>query len=544
MSTLLLAALLSMARGPAAGKPQAFERPASRRAVAAAPPDPQTEDVARAKANIKRWRNDPVAFVREVFRAEPDEWQRDALMAIAKNPRVGMSACKGPGKSCVLAWIAWWFMATNYDAEIVAVSITYDNLMDNLWKELAVWLGKSPMLQATFHLGGEAVTNNDRPNTWWISARAFAKDADPGAQANTLAGIHGASVELLDGTTSANVMVILDEAGDIPPGVLAAAEAIFANKVNAKLVIAGNPTSTDGALYQVVAVEAEKWVVIFITGDPDDQKRSPRIDIDWARAEIAKHGRDNPWVMVNILGLFPPAAADQLIPVNLVLAAMKRDAPALAYRSEAIIWGLDPARFGDDEIALARRQGVVAFRMKGWRNLDGTELGDAVAALLREANEKGEHGGMPDLVCVDRGGVGASAYDRLRTLGWEDVVVGVDFGGQADDPTRYADKRTEMWFRVLEWLKDSPSCLPEDGVLRGELGGPKFEFRIVNKQTVYKLESKKDMKKRGLQSPNRGDALALTFAKAGVMPKSRRHRALEETRMQKVATEYDPLEGF
>lgn len=485
----------------------------------------------KAKANLRRWRADPVAFVREVFGAEPDEWQKTVLKAVATDPRAAMSACKGPGKSCLLAWVIWWFLVCYVDAQVMAVSITLDNLKDNLWKELAFWQAKSPMLQAAFVHSGETITNVERPKTWKCTARSFAKDADPSAQASTLAGLHGQ-----------NVMVVLDEAGDIPVGVLAAAEAIFAVKgQNAKLVVAGNPTSNQGTLYAIVS-NPRGWHITFITGDPDDPKRSPRIDIEWARGWIEKYGRENPWVMVNILGEFPPGGSMQLIGANVVSQAMQRDVPKLAYRGDARIWGVDPARFGDDEIVLMRRQGVLARQAITWRNLDGTKLGNKIAHLIREETKAGE---PPDAIFIDVGGVGSSCVDHLTNiLGYAHLVSPVDFGSGAERPELYANKRAEMWIAMKEWLEKQHARLPPDPVLAAELQGPEYDFRVVQRHSVYIIESKADMKKRGVPSPNRADALALTFA-APVEPRSGEARERESGGGVVVVPEvYDPMKGF
>lgn len=486
-----------------------------------------TDKDRRARSRIAEWRNDAVRFVRDVFGAQPDAWQEDALRAVVTDPKVAMAACKGPGKSCLLAWVVWWFLATHLDAQVAAVSITADNLRDGLWKELAVWRDRSQLLQRAFEQSAERIKSNDKPDTWFASARAFAKDADPSAQAASLAGLHGK-----------HILIVLDEIGDYPSGVLPTAEAIFSTvDQHARLVVAGNPTSTKGPLYGIVS-NPVGWKLITITGDPDDPKRSPRIDIDWARREIDKHTRDNPWVMVNILGQFPPGGTMQLIGANMVTAAMRRDTPALAYRDGARVWGLDPARFGDDEIALARRQGSHVWPFTTWRNLNGTQLGDRVAHLIHESAEANE---PPDCIFVDVGGVGSSAYDRLCALGFDQLVQPVDFGGGADRADLYANKRAEMWLALKEWLERGAAVLPNDPILAAELQGPEYDFRVVNKHSVYILESKADMKARGAQSPNRGDALALTFA-GPVHPKSHDAREAElPSRLYKALTEYDPL---
>ncbi len=523
MHALLLAAALRTLPTPPALQPSHVDAapPVTTAAeLTEGPPD----DEAQARAVFLKWKRNPKRFVRDVFRAKPDRWQDHALASAVDAPKLAMKACKGPGKSCVLAWLIWWFLAVHDHAQVMALSITADNLRDNLWKELALWYSKAPLLESEFEFNRKSITHRKHGNTWWVSARAFAKSADASQQANTLAGFHGA-----------NIMVVLDEIGDYPPGVLPAAEAIFATEgQNAHLVVAGNPTSVHGPLYTIVTRDAAEWVVIPITGDPDDPMRSPRIRLDWAKAEIKKLGRDNAWVMVNILGEFPPEGSDQLIGINVVTAAMARDVAARAYLSDARVWGLDPARFGDDEAVLARRQGVLGRRVNTWRNMDGTQLGDAVASLLLEADRANE---LPDAVFVDVGGVGSSAYDRLVFLGWGRIVRPVDFGGSASD-RRYYNKRTEMWCLLADWLKNRPACLPSDEVLKAELVAPRYWFRTKGNRTCYDLESKAELKERGLDSPNRADAFALTFA-APVAPTSRTHRELEHGESTRCKTEYE-----
>lgn len=532
MSALLLAALLGVS-SVKAPVPSSIASPPSKRAVASAPP-PESQESKRAKAEaqIAAWRGDPVQFVRDQFGAEPDEWQKDALAAVAKNPKVAMSACKGPGKSCLLAWTIWWFIATHPHAQVIAVSITADNLKDNLWKELSVWQSKSELLKESFVWGAERIKSKKYPGTWWVSARAFAKSATPEQQADTLAGFHGQ-----------NILIVLDEIGSYPPGVLPAAEAIFSNEVNAKLVVAGNPTTTQGPLYRIVK-QPKGWVVIKITGDPDDPKRSPRISLKWALEEIEKWGRDSPYIMVNILGEFPPGGDDQLISVDAVLDAMRRDLPALAYNSDAIVWGLDPSRSERsvaDEAALARRQGSLVRRIITWRGLNGPELASAVARLIHEAEDAGE---APDALFVDVGGVGASCYDHLVLLGFDDLVIPVDFGGSAED-ARFGNKRSEMWYRMGQAINGSKSmpsrmCLPNDTVLQEELVAPTCWWGVKNKKTAFWLESKESMKERGVASPNRGDAVALTYSEP-VARKRRSVRELNEGRAATCATDYDPF---
>lgn len=524
MTALLLALGLAVS-GPAAPPPREL-------AAEVYPATPED----KARAAFDAWRADPVEFVRDHFLAEPDEWQSGTLRALLVCPRIAMSACKGPGKSTVLAWAGWWILACHVGAQGQALSITADNLKDGLWKELAYWHARSPVLERMFRMGKERITAKDPKleATWFLSFRSFAQGADANQQANSLAGLH-----------SPVVFYLLDEVGDMTPGVISAAKGVFATEGQRGWVLAaGNPTTQDGALYWITTTDAAQWRVVHITGDPEDPKRSPRISLEWAQAEIDALGRDNPWVMVNILGLFPPAGANQLISANDVTQAMARDMSvrAAAELTDARIWGLDPARSeraGADEAALVERQGQLVRTIATWRGLDGTQLGDIVAKRIVDARERGEG---PDKVFVDIGGIGTSPYDRLRSLGagFKRLVAGVDFGGAATNGSRYADKRTEMWVDMAEWVARPNSILPNDGTLRAELVAPRYEFRRIQKHTVFKLESKDEMRKRGVRSPNRADALALTFA-APVMPEeSGRLSGLVDTR-PKVAHKYNPL---
>ena len=119
------------------------------------------------------WRESPEAFVREVCKDKPDPWQSEALVALGSEKRIALKACKGPGKTRFLAWTVWWWLFTRPHANVVATSITEDNLKDNLWTELARVLAQSPILQEFFTLRSQRILNKQHEQTWWASARSF-----------------------------------------------------------------------------------------------------------------------------------------------------------------------------------------------------------------------------------------------------------------------------------------------------------------------------------------------------------------------------------
>lgn len=470
-----------------------------------------------AAAAIARWRASPSAFVRQVLRVEQvDLWQDEVLEAAATHQRIALKASKGPGKSTVLAWLAWWYLLTRLHPKVVATSITGSNLKDGLWTELAKWQQRSALLRSAFSWSAERVICNDHPETWWASARQWSHTADPGQQANTLAGIH-----------ADHVLFLIDEAGGIPDAVVAAAEAGLANAdaargTEAKLIIAGNPTHLDGPLYRACTRERALWWVKEISGDPDDPKRAPRISVQWAQEQISKYGRDNPFVLVNVFGRFPPSQSNTLIGADDAAAASRRVVHERVYADEVRVLGVDVARFGDDRTVLFPRQGCVAFQPRVLRNLDTMEVASQVAWTLRQWR--------PDACFIDVTGIGAGVVDRVRQLGFP--VIGIDFGSKPLSG-KFLNRRAEMWWTLATWIRQG-GCIPDDAELVSELCAPTYGFDQSGKLI---LERKDDLKKRGLVSPDKADALALTFA-APIAAKDIR-QALGERR---CVHEYDPFE--
>jgi phage terminase large subunit len=182
-------------------------------------------------AALRRWREQPQVFVRELFGIEPDPWQDDALAAFPKSPRLCLRACKGPGKTAVLAWLGWNFLLTRPHPMCGATSISGDNLKANLWTELARWREKSPVLKTTFEMTKTEIFCREHPKTWKMEARTWAKDADASQIGNALAGIHAPYVLWLG-----------DESGDHPEAIMPTMEGIFAGApIEAHIVQAGNP---------------------------------------------------------------------------------------------------------------------------------------------------------------------------------------------------------------------------------------------------------------------------------------------------------------
>lgn len=438
-----------------------------------------------AGEKIACWRRRPSVMVRELFGAEPDPWQEEALDAFPSTQRLALKAAKGPGKSTVLAWIGWNYLLTRPHPKIGATSISAANLADGLWTEMAKWRLRSALTREKFVWTKTRIFAADHPETWFMAAKAWSQSADQAQQANTLAGFH-----------ADYVLFLIDESGAMPPAIVVTAEAALAGCVEAHIVQAGNPSTLDGALYR--AAMSRLWRVIEITGDPDDPKRSSRIAIDYAREQIEQYGRENPWVIVNIFGRFPPTSINALIGADEVRAAMKRH-----YREHEIgdaprVLGVDVARQGADVSVIFPRQGIQAFPPLRLRNVDSAQGAGHVALRWREWDA--------DSVFIDAsGGFGAGWIDQLRLLGR--APVGVQFAGAATKKERYANKRAEIYFELVEWIKRG-GALPDLPELTSALTQTTYSFagdRLL-------LEPKDAIRAKLGYSPDDADALALTFS--------------------------------
>ncbi len=468
----------------------------------------QRERAGVKDTKMREWYMDCRAFAHDVLRIEGDKWQ-DLFWCALSGPhmdkeliqegcmpskrQLALKACKGPGKTFAEAVGGWWWLLTRWHCNGAAMSITGDNLKDNLWTEFARLQDRAPLLAHFFAHRGERIEAKDYPKDWWLSARSFPQNADKTQQANTLAGLHGR-----------HPLVICDEAGDYPDGVVVAAEAILSSLVDGRppdgrIIIAGNPTSTEGPLYRVTTKDRPRWWVYEITSDPKDPNRTPRVDPEWAQAQIDLWGVDSDFVKVNILGQFPSQQANKLVGPELALAAAQRKLTD-HFKQEALIFGLDVAAYGDCASVLFQRQGQMTWVPKVWRDVNHMVLADQVAVEYETKR--------PSAVFVDASPVSTGLIDRLRGLGVP--VFAIDFGGSALD-SRFKDRRSEMYFKMAQWLKQG-GCIPDLVQLRTEICAPNYGIASTGKLSKMKLESKEDMKKRGVSSPDMADALALTFA--------------------------------
>lgn len=478
--------------------------------------------------DLGRLSSDPVSFVRWAFPwggpglekvLGPEPWQlavlesiRDGLKTPEAAIREAVVSGNGVGKSALVSWIILWATTTFPDTRGVVTSNTETQLKTKTWAELGKWFHLF-IAKQFFTLTATALFSKD-PN----HERTWRVDMVPWSERNVVAfqGLHNQGKRLF---------LVMDEASGIADPIWDAAEGCFTDLDTEMLwLVCGNPNQPTGRFRECFAGGkfAHRW-----NSHKVDSRTVSFSNKNETQKWIDDYGDDHDFVRVRVKGEFPRVGAQSFISVEAVKSARTRDVEPLSF--EALVMGVDVARFGDDASCITFRHGRDARSIPPiiLRSADTMQVAAKVAELV-EAYQ-------PDAIFVDGGGVGGGVVDRLRQLRIH--VFDVQFGAKADrnnldDQAKYANKRAEMWGWMRGWLNGG--AIPDNDQYAEELTGPQYGY---NNQEEIQLESKKDMKKRGLSSPDWADSLALTFAYP-VMPADRRRT----DRAALVQHEYNPFD--
>lgn len=434
---------------------------------------------------IIRWQADPVEFVTELFGhklkdGEMDEWQKDFMRSLLVHDAVAVRSCHGPGKSATLSWIIIWWMLLMAEPRIACTAPTGHQLNDVLWGEITKWYKLLPdVLKAELEVKNERVEATRNPKEYYCVARTARKD-----QPEAFQGFH-----------AGNMLFIADEASGVDDIIFQVGEGAMSTE-GAKTILTGNPTRTSGYFYDAFHKMRGSWYPIKVSAHDAKMVTQKYID-DMAK----KYGEDSNVYRVRVLGEFPNVDDDSVISLALCEAAMERDVGQVP--GEAI-WGVDVARFGDDTSALAKRKrNTLLEPVKEWK---GKDIMQTAGIIYNEWKETAPRD-RPFAIMVDTIGLGAGVADRLRELGLPARDVNVSEQPAIKD--KFLRLRDELWWRAREWLEQMDCKMAQDEDLVGELTAPKYEITSAGK---IQVESKQDLKKRGVVSPNRADAFNLTFA--------------------------------
>lgn len=439
-----------------------------------APQDPLAQFIAR-------YYNDPVLFVREVLGAEPDKYQAQVLRWIADGERqISVRSGHGVGKTATLAFAIVWFACTRFPQKTVCTAPTSTQLYEALAAETKAWFKKlPPVILDLFEIQVDQIRLKAAPDESFVSF-ATSKAEQPEA----LAGKH-----------SDNVLLIADEASGVPDPVFEAARGSMSGS-RATMVLAGNPVRGSGLFYNSHHKLKAYWKTLVISC-----VNHPRVSKQQVEEMARDYGTESNAYRVRVLGEFPLGDDDTVIPREHAESALFRDVKAIDVRP---VWGVDVARFGSDSSALAKRRGNVLLNKVEIRN--GYDTMQVAGWVHNEWMSTATYD-RPSDINIDVIGIGAGVVDRLMELNLP--VRGVNVSESPAAKEQYPNLRSELWFTGRDVLAKKDVNLAGDQHLADELSEPRFTYTSAGKKQV---ESKQDMKKRGVMSPNRADAWLLTLA--------------------------------
>lgn len=429
--------------------------------------------------------SDPVEWIHEILNETPWSKQCEIAYSVRDNRRTAVQSCHDVGKSYIASrLVAWWIAAhPPGEAFVVTSAPTFQQVRAILWREIGKAHAKGNLIGHTneteWKIGKELVGFGRKPSDY--SPTAFQ-------------GIH-----------ARYVLVVLDEACGVPESLWDAADTLITNE-SSRILAIGNPDDPTSE-FQKICREGTDWNKIRIsafdspnfTGEViPDAVREVLVSTTWVDEKKKKWGDSHPFWQSKVLGLFPQQSATALLPMNWLLDATRRELPPDSESKVAL--GVDVARFGNDRTVIAVRQGNRGRIIHNANGNDTMETASAVRRFIKsyKANIAG----------IDTVGVGGGVYDRLYEE--NEAVFEMVASGRAKDYGTFANNRAEWYWNFREALEKGEVDLDEnDEDLISELAG--MQFKIDARGRII-IESKEDMKKRGLQSPDLADALVMAFA--------------------------------
>lgn len=460
---------------------------------------------------LKKFYADPLGFVMWNWRwgmagsleryEGPDSWQKEVLLAVGEQVkklnfngadpvapiRVAIASGHGIGKSSLSAMLVSWIMSTRPFANGTVTANTFNQLETKTWASIEHWF-KTGRTAKDFMIGGAGIRHKIHGKSWRCSPQTSAEQ-----NSEAFAGQHAAN------STS---FYIVDEASALSEKIWEVMEGGLTD--GSPMIFAfGNPTRSNGKFFRICfGDERNRWISRTI--DSRDCMMPNKVQIaEW----VEDYGEDSDFVRVRVKGL-PPRASDlQYIESDTVYEAQKRLVTTLA--DEPLLAGVDLARGGGDNAVIRFRKGDDARSLPAIK-IPGEVVRDSMllVAKLVDLADQTFNGEKVNTWFLDGTGVGGPIIDRVVQLGHKNFVE-IQFGARCPDDKHIANMRAYMWSKMRDWLKgrgaiDKDKRLETDLTNQG-LGKPDKTDRIL-------LESKESMKKRGLDSPDDGDALALTFA--------------------------------
>ena len=462
----------------------------------------------------------PDEFARKVLRVHLWARQLELLRALPRHRRVAVKAGNGLGKGFSAAVAVLWFLHTHDPAIVLSTAPTFRQVRYILWRQIHTLYRRAP----------EVLQGKLLDTRWELGDDRYAM------------GISADTADQFQGFHSPNMLIVVDEAEGVSDSIYEAIEAVMTSD-GSRLLLIGNPTTVSGVFRRAFHEERSLYHCITISALDSPNVKADRVVVPglttghWVEERRKIWGEDNPLYRARVLGEFPDQAEDTLIRLSDVESAASRwralppprenrnpaalpppaqpqlfGAPAHAASVEGadlpvpveeptgeVVLAVDVARYGSDHSVILRRRGFRVEEIRTFNGMDTMALAGWVAAAIREF--------QPAQTCIDEIGVGAGVVDRLREQGYG--VRGINVAHAARQKDIFANLRAEGYWRLRELFASGELNIPPDQQLMGELAALHYGFDSKGR---ILMEPKEELKKRGLPSPDRADALMLAFA--------------------------------
>lgn len=443
--------------------------------------------------------DDPAAFLEDMLNMNCDDWQGEVAADVADYPKVAVKSGQGVGKTALEAGLIIWFLSCRPYSKVIATAPTMHQLYDVLWAEISKWLNSSKVKNLLTWTKTKIYVVGDSER-WFATAKTATKP------------------ENMQGFHEDHMLIVIDEASGVADPIMEALLGTLTGFDN-KLLLMGNPNRIEGVFFDAFNKDRDKFRTHTISSR--NSKRTSRDTIEMLES---KYGKDSDVCRVRIEGQFPKGALDAFISLETVELACSKENRIRQQDIDAartLHIGVDVARFGDDKTVITPRISAKVFEFRKYTKKSTMETAGNVIKCCKEYMQRFYYI-KNCIIKVDDSGVGGGVTDRLKEVIREEklpyMVIPVNNGESATDEY-YFNLGAQLWGHIkglletnfsnnLQGKEDVQIELPYDEEMIKQLSVRKYHMTSKGK---IQLESKDEMKKRGLGSPDTADSLSLAL---------------------------------
>ena len=433
-------------------------------------------------SGLARYADDPVGFVEEALAdaGKPYSKQAELMEQVAAHRRVSVVGCNGSGKDWAAARVVLWWIETRRQSKAIVTGPTQRQVEEVVWREMRL----------AYALAGRRLSGKMHASKYVVNDERFALGFSTDHPYN-LQGFH-----------SPELLVVVTEAHAVAQDHLDALK-----RLNPKrLLLTGNPLTMVGEFYDSHHSKSHLYARVAISAFDTPNLIEDRPDAvpgmltpEDVEERLRDWGEEDRRYQIGVLGQFPESLEDSLVSrVQIDDAVARWEQGSDRVEDEPWIIGVDVARYGNDDTVLCLRRGPRVEELVSFHGLDTMQAARKVNEAVKT------HGVLA--VFVDETGVGGGVVDRLKEMGAP--VIGVQAGGRARLSERFENVRAEIFCEVGRRMREREIAVPNDVELVSQLLSLQYQYDAAGR---VRLVSKEELRRQGLPSPDKADALAMAF---------------------------------